>query len=287
MNDLHSQDLQAGLSRLTVRAWRMHLEPQDLPVTVPMLRGVWGAALHDLDGLLYDILFEGRPLGAPGYLLRPAGNPASDGVCFDFLLFGPLDGRGVSRVWAAWDLALQRGLGRFRQPGRLRNLQPLAWDGSPLATSRHHPGFPLHPLAWPTRLDRPSRLVFPTPVRLLREEVLVTSPTLADLTIATLRRFKAQAPEAARAAFESRHRWLELARDVPALPFVGRPCDLVRYSGRQQCEIELRGMVGELTLPQGPGPLADLLLAATWLHVGKSTVQGLGMLSIVGEPPML
>ena len=44
---------------------------------------------------------------------------------------------------------------------------------------------------------------------------------------------------------------------------------------------------GEMILPQGPGPLADLLLAADWLHVGKSIVQGMGMLCIAVFAPAL
>ncbi len=287
LNDRLTHHLRLGLSHLPVRAWRLSLAPLDTVVTVPMLRGVWGSALHDLSEPLYQVLFEGLTPNAPGYLLRPSSSAPHDSFSFDFLLFGPLDARGESLVWSAWDLALQRGLGPHRQPTRLLQVQPLAWDGSPLRPSRCHPGFSLHPLPWPTRLDRPCRLIFPTPLRLLREKKLIAAPTLADLTIAALRRFQSQAPGAAQASFENRHRWLELAREVPALPFVGRPCDLVRYSARQQSEIELRGVVGQLTLPQGPGPLQELLLAATWLSLGKGTVQGMGTLLVEGEPALL
>lgn len=47
------------------------------------------------------------------------------------------------------------------------------------------------------------------------------------------------------------------------------------------------GWAGETIVPQGPGPLADLLLAADWLHVGKGTVQGMGMPCIVVFTPAL
>ncbi len=40
------------------------------------------------------------------------------------------------------------------------------------------------------------------------------------------------------------------------------------------------GVTGELELPAGPGPLADLLAAAQWLHVGKGTVMGLGRIDV-------
>jgi hypothetical protein len=122
--------------------------------------------------------------------------------------------------------------------------------------------------------------VFPAPLRLLRDGRLIGAPTLADLTLAVLRRCHALDAGSTGPAWERRHEWLARAREVPALPFQGGPLDLVRYSGRQRGEIELRGVAGELTLPQGPGPLADLLLAAEWLHLGKGTVHGMGQVCV-------
>jgi hypothetical protein len=55
----------------------------------------------------------------------------------------------------------------------------------------------------------------------------------------------------------------------------------VRYSGRQRQELEFHGVTGELPLPAGPGPFADLLAAALWLHLGKGTVMGLGQMVVV------
>lgn len=40
------------------------------------------------------------------------------------------------------------------------------------------------------------------------------------------------------------------------------------------------GVAGALDLPAGPGPLAPLLAAACWLHLGKGTIMGLGQLRI-------
>jgi hypothetical protein len=76
---------------------------------------------------------------------------------------------------------------------------------------------------------------------------------------------------------------LELARHYPAESWIGRPLDLVRYSGRQKQELEVHGVTGEISLPAGAGPLADLLAAAQWLHLGKSTVMGLGQMIVL--PP--
>jgi hypothetical protein len=217
-------------------------------------------------------------------VIRQAAEESSLPSPFDFLLFGPADLVREALVWQAWELALQRGLSRDRLSARLGEVRPLAWDGTPLAPAFRQPGFPLAPLPWPAAPDSPCRLLFPCPLRLLREGRLITMPALADLALAALRRFQTLAPEAAEAAWQRRHEWLDRARAVPATLFEGRPLDLVRYSGRQRADIEVRGVAGTLVLPEGPGPLADLLLAASWLHLGKSTVMGLGRLCIEPLP---
>jgi len=47
-----------------------------------------------------------------------------------------------------------------------------------------------------------------------------------------------------------------------------------------QAEVEVRGVAGSISLPRGAGPLLPLLAALQWIHLGKSTVVGLGQLSI-------
>jgi hypothetical protein len=278
-----SQTLSDALARLCVRAWRIALDPVRAEVTLPMLRGVWGAALHELHQPLYHVLFEGQPSGTPAFLLRPAPKaPEDPGVVFEFVLFGDLPPAVLEHAWLAWDRAARRGLGPQRQMTCLRTVQPLSVEGQPLPPGREHAGFPLGSGTWPFAPGQACCVTFATPLRLLREKRLITQPTLPDLTVATLRRLSAQAPAVGTEAWQQRHRWLELAREVPAAPFRGGPADLVRYSARQQTEVELRGVSGELYLPTGPGPLADLLLAATWLSLGKSTVQGMGHVQIAG-----
>ena len=57
----------------------------------------------------------------------------------------------------------------------------------------------------------------------------------------------------ARAALEDlKPALLAKARLVPAQPWQGGRVDLVRYSARQGRELELRGVVGEVVLPDGP-----------------------------------
>jgi hypothetical protein len=67
----------------------------------------------------------------------------------------------------------------------------------------------------------------------------------------------------------------------------GERFDLHRYSARQNSEIDLHGVRGELHLPQGPGECSSLLAAAAWLHLGKGTVFGLGQMDVQPSPQFL
>ena len=54
----------------------------------------------------------------------------------------------------------------------------------------------------------------------------------------------------------------------------------VPFSARQGREFCVHGVCGLLDLPEGPGALWPLLAALQWIHVGKSTIVGLGQLQI-------
>jgi hypothetical protein len=71
-----------------------------------------------------------------------------------------------------------------------------------------------------------------------------------------------------------------LAARVVAEPWQGQRFDLQRYSARQDREFQVHGVCGCLDLPEGPGPLWPLLAALQWIHLGKSTIVGLGQLQI-------
>ena len=113
---------------------------------------------------------------------------------------------------------------------------------------------------------------------------MVEQPTLADVTIAALRRVHSLTITSVDAFWPDRHTWLDVARQIPSELWQGERLDLVRYSGSQKRELELRGVSGSLLLPKGPGPLAALLAASSWLHLGKGTVMGLGQLRIATVP---
>lgn len=277
-------ELRNALARLFVRAWRLHLQTPGVLATVPLLRGVWGAALHEMDPELYQVLFAGGPSGTPGYVLRPAPAGVEPAPALEMILFGRTNRAEEESVWSAWDLALSKGLGPARVPARLIEVRPLAWDGTALVPAQVQPGFPLSPLPWPTGdASAPCRLSFSAPLRLLRRGQLILHPTLADLTATALRRVQALAPEALDPDRLQPREWVEASRSLPARPWTGGPLDLVRYSGRQRCEVEMRGVAGELHLPAGPGFLVDLLAALPWIHLGKGTVMGMGQLVILPQ----
>ena len=107
-------------------------------------------------------------------------------------------------------------------------------------------------------------------------------PRLSELVIAGARRLSAYLqPEDAASLQRLEDQMLEAAASLPDEPWHGERLDLVRYSGRQHGEIELRGVIGSLVLPQGPGELWPLFAAARWLHLGKGTIMGLGKLEAV------
>lgn len=268
------------LGRTAVRAWRLHLETPGVEATVPLLRGVWGAALHDREPDLYQTIFTGEAGEVPRYVLRPAPIQAHPAPALEMLLFGPAEPEREDRLWAAWELALSRGLGSQRLPARLLDVRPLAWDGTTLSSSRRQPGFPLSSLPWPGDPACPCWLRFQAPLRILRYGQLLTQPTLADLTVAALRRLDGVLSGPRGATREIAKEALQIVWTMASDLWEGCPLDLVRYSASQRDEIEMRGVVGELYLPSGPGPLASLLAAACWLHLGKGTVMGLGKMEI-------
>ena len=283
---VEQRQLDSALRTIRVKAWRLHLETPGVVATVPMLRGVWGAALRAESEACYCRLFEGADSERPRYLMRPAPQVAQPAPAVEFLLFPAttnlLDDRDHEEIaWTAWDRACRQGLGPHRHPFRISSAVPLAWDGSALEPARRQPGFVLEDLPWPAGTEEtPCRLEFPAPLRLLRQGKLIASPTPADIVLATLHRVCALAGPDTDPLWAARRHWLELGRAVPFEPWQGRRLDLVCYSGSQKAEVELRGVTGSLALPVGPGPLSPLLAAAAWIHIGKGTVMGLGQIKI-------
>ncbi len=118
----------------------------------------------------------------------------------------------------------------------------------------------------------------------MRQHRLIEQPTTVDIAVAAARRLEAFLPSpASEALARMKPAIIEQAKTQHAESWHGRRLDLVRYSGRQKRELEMRGVSGYLDRPGGPGPLWPLL-AAQWLHLGKGTVVGMGQLVVKPIP---
>jgi hypothetical protein len=288
---------------------RLLLATPGVEASVPMLRGTWGAALHDNEPEAYRAVFgegEGESGCPSGYLFRPAPPDAKLAPAVDFFLVGPavMHDDACRR---AWQEAARRGLGKNRRPFTIR----AAWLLGPAGTLREEPisvgnalrgvppvgtpprtfpteasaateiAWPLSRASWPLPPDAPCRLTFAAPLRLRRHGRLVEEPTLADIVVGACRRIEAFLPDASRPDWKDYAATaLELARNTPRSAWAGSRLDLHRWSARQQNEVDLHGVSGTLDLPAGPGELAPLLAAARWLHLGKGTVMGLGQFEV-------
>ena len=79
------------LNSVSLLPRRLLLATPGVEASVPMLRGAWGAALHDLAPAAYRAVFgtaddgQGPP---PGYLLRPAPPDPRCAPAVDFFLIG-------------------------------------------------------------------------------------------------------------------------------------------------------------------------------------------------------
>jgi hypothetical protein len=279
-------DLRETLRHIWILPRRLTVDTGSVLATVPMLRGVWGAALHDLDRQVYvDVFHEDGAAndgatrdGLPRYVLRPV----SYETAVEWILIGRLAIRQDPKLMLAWGMAMQRGLGASREPFRVSAVRGLRPEGT--LSVRPRP-WRLSEAAWPLRGDperTPCRLMFPTPLSLLRQGKLVHAPTLKDLVIRAGWRIESFLPASQRESWrERRGAAIELAARVVAEPWQGQRLDLQRYSARQDREFQVHGVCGCLDLPEGPGPLWPLLAALQWLHLGKSTIVGLGQLQVV------
>ena len=288
MNDGLLEEEIIGLTEdVSVCAIRVLLDTGSIRATIPMLRGVWGCALRNLDVLVYENVFEGcrrnltPALGhstLPLYVMRPAPPDPYFAPAVEILLLGSAC-KHVSVVLEAFECAAKAGIGPSRTPFRIRKTCGILPDG------RQVP----EPITWSANnaaicflQGEPKgdglRLEFDAPLRLLRRGKLIFEPTFADLAISGLRRLCALSSATFRPDISTRV--LDAAKRLPASGWFGNRQDFVRWSGRQKNEVEMRGVTGWLELPEGAGPFRPLLAASEWLHLGKGTVFGLGKLKL-------
>jgi len=281
-----AEDILEALASIVLLPRRLSLQTPGVEATAPMLRGVWGAALHGIDKGAYEIMFQGAgppSYRCPGYILRPAPFDPGDAPAIEWILFGDAIGYDAT-AWRAWDIACSMGLGKRREPFRIWQTKPIAMDGMHLNLDRTFLPWRLSQAHWPipgNPFNMPVRLKFDAPLRILRRKRLIDCPTFKDIVEAGLGRLTLLMPKPLRPKWRQlRDRCLEAAEDRPGRPWRGRRLDLLRYSASQESEIELRGVAGTLDLPEGLAELWPLLAAMRWTHVGKGCVVGLGHLII-------
>lgn len=154
-----STSLATFLKAIPILPRRLWLDTPGVRATVPMLRGTWGAALHDLAPEAYRAVFgnddEGQKHGAasrvrpgdrqgqkqnranggrmvhtpPGYLIRPAPPDPRFAPAVDFFLIGDAL-RHEAACTAAWLEAARRGLGKERRPFQIRGTFVLGPSGT-------------------------------------------------------------------------------------------------------------------------------------------------------------
>lgn len=277
--------LEGLLRSVRICGWRVGLESKARNVTLPILRGVFGAALHQTSEQAYSELF--RPDGddsAPAYLLRRSAHQLPYETVFEMILFDRALPH-LAAIRAAWEIAGEMGLGRERHRFRVAHMAQLTAGGRPATVGEPAAAFPLSEATWPLAGDparEPARLLFPEPLRMLRAKQLIERPTLRDLALAACRRLAGLVPLSARpTTFGLQGPVIAAADGIASQPFVGQGGEVSRWSASQRQRIELQGVVGHLDLPEGPGPLWRLFAALQWTHCGKATVLGLGRLVVL------
>ncbi len=289
MSDDAAARLLGIMAEMPLAGWNLHVETPGVAATAPMMRGVWGLALRELDRRVYDIVFEGRRADAdtvPLYVLRPS--PAVEGRAgagIDVILFGEAIGH-AGILWRAWDRASGLGLGGQRRPFRivgaaaLRPTRPGAAPADGGAPSPPDAPVSLADLAAASdAATAPASLQTMSPLRLLRGGRLVTRPDPPALARAALNRMKALWPQHAQRIDDAEAGIAALAARLPAGPWQGGRAVVSRYSGRQKREVHLLGIDGTLSLPRGCQGLAPLFAAIDWMHIGRGTVFGMGRLT--------
>lgn len=281
-NDLLPK-FQRLLSKVALSAWRLFLHTPHVHATTPMIRGVWGRALRRLDHILFDQVFVGsnqRGPNLPCYIVRPAPPDPDTAPALDWILFN-VDQRYMRTLWRAWDMACVMGLGSKRKPFSIRRRESIMPDYSLTGLN----SWTLGDVRWPLAGDpasSPCLLRFDVPTRLIKRGQLVTSPGFEDLIAAALRRIAGLAGMPRSPAYADLMRAARsVANQTVARQWVGEKCNLVRWSAAQQKEVELFGVTGSISLPNGPGFVWPLLAATQWCHLGKGTVFGMGHIEIL------
>ncbi len=279
-----------------------------------LLRGALGHALRELACVTkmqhcppcllyrqcsYPTIFEPPPptkavfhklnhMPAPYVIEPPAMGQVklTKGASFSFNMV--LMGAAIKQlplVIVAWEKALAKGLGKDYCKVQLQQIiyepqqsveQLIYQRGkSDIAIQESFQPLPIEPA-------EQMYIQFVTPLRILQNKQLLNNGMLAkDFLMALARRYYLlqefyaedyQAPD-----FRTLAR---LAAQIQAQPEFKR-YSWSRYSTRQQQKIEIRGVIGLITLKGDLTPFLNMLNIGQWLHIGKNTTFGMGQYVIL------
>lgn len=188
----------------------------------------------------------------------------------------------------AFERAGEQGLGKGRTPMTLMGV----WQAEPPEADTwvpiYEPGAALTPHAPSVPSVPPAplavRLRFETPLRLQRDDRLVTPETFrfSDLFGPLLRRVSMLTYFHTETSLETDFAGLmEQARQLELSEVKLAWKDWTRYSSRQKTAMQMGGLVGEIMVQLAEGsPLWPYLWLGQWVHVGKGTSMGLGRYTI-------
>ena len=256
---VEQRQLDSALRAIRVKAWRLHLETPGVVATVPMLRGVWGAALRAESEACYCRLFEGAESERPRYLMRPAPQvaqparrrvpavsrddkparrPGRRGDRLDCLGPGLPAGAGASSPSLPHQFRRAFGVGWL---GARAGAEAAGFcAGRPALAGRNRGN------AVPARIPRPAQAAAPGQAH--------------RVTDSGRHRPGGPAPGLRLAGpdtdplWAARRYWLELGRAVPFEPWQGRRLDLVRTRGRRRPRSSCAVSPARSPFPSVPAP---------------------------------
>lgn len=280
-----------------------------------MLRGCFGHALKqtscitkqtECTGCLlrsscaYSTIFEPEPRqdlawslkqSPPPYIIEPNTRTnrvlhAGETYSFCMTLFGPALEQ-LSFIILAWQRAWQRGVGKYRCTGGLKQVNIETSDGwqnvydSESAIIKPHSA--CVDIA-PTTPTSTLHLHFQTPLRIVNQGRPIGPDKINAQVLlkSVLRRYDLIAQYYFEHRQELGKHYLFQLEKIDIQHDLGWR-DWARYSNRQQRKMSLGGMVGTLSLHGDLNPLYPFIKAGEWLHIGKNTTFGLGQYKISEE----
>lgn len=126
---------------------------------------------------------------------------------------------------------------------------------------------------------------FLTPTQVKHDGRFHDQPDFHVLVRALLRRTSSLAYFHCGERWETDYRgWIEQAKGVRTVGAYTSGMDVWRYSQRQGQRVSLGGPVGKMVYEGDLGPFRPLLALGEWIHVGKASVFGNGMMRVMPAP---